>query len=73
MSITTSLSLTEREIQAAFRALIEYRRILELSAIRDSGIIRPEIDAVDSLSEKISLAFHYPPGVWTAPEIREAV
>jgi hypothetical protein len=73
MQTTTSLSLTEREIQAAFRALIEYRRILELSAIRDSGIIRPEIDAVDTLSEKISLAFHCAPGVWSAPEIREAV
>jgi hypothetical protein len=73
MQNMTSLSLTESEVQAAFRALIEYRRILELSAIKDSGIIRPEIDAVDSLSEKISLAFHYAPGVWSAPEIREAV
>jgi hypothetical protein len=62
MSTIAHLALTESEAQAAFRALIEYRRILKFSEIKDARIIRPEIDAVDSLSEKISLSFHYPAG-----------
>ena len=62
MDDTPTLSPTQREIQAAFRALIEYRRILKLSEIRDSVSVFEEIAAVDSLSEKISLAFHYPAG-----------
>lgn len=62
MPMIPNLSLTESEAQAAFRALIEYRRILKFSEIKDARLIRPEIDAVDSLSEKISLAFHYPAG-----------
>lgn len=61
-TVTTTLSLSEREVQAAFRSLIEYRRILVLSELRDSTPVFEEIAAVDSLSEKISLAFHYPAG-----------
>lgn len=59
---TTTLSLTDREVQAVFRGLIDYRRILKLSEIREASIVREEINAVDSVSEKISLAFHYPAG-----------
>ena len=63
MTVTnTTLSLSEREVQAAFRALIEYRRYLDLSAIRDAESVRTEIVAIDTLAEKISLAFHYPAG-----------
>ncbi len=68
MNDITALSLSGREVQAAFRALIEYRRILKLSEIKGSGLVRPEINAVDSLSEKISLAFHYPAGERNAIE-----
>lgn len=56
------LSLTEKETQAAFRSLLEYRRLLKFSELRDSGAVFGEIEAVDSLSHKISLAYHYPAG-----------
>jgi hypothetical protein len=58
-SIAT-IHLTEAECQAAFRSLIEYRRILKLSEIRDSMLITSELNAVDAISEKLSLAFFYP-------------
>ena len=57
---TAALHLTEAECQATFRALIEYRRILKLSEIKDSMLVNSEISAVDSISEKLSLAYFYP-------------
>jgi hypothetical protein len=56
-----TIHLTDAESQGVFRALIEYRRLLKLSEIRDSMLITSELNAVDSVSEKLSLAFFYPP------------
>jgi len=59
---TATLSLSESEVQCVFRALIEYRKSLDLSALRDSTYVFEEIAAADAVSEKISLNFHYPIG-----------
>lgn len=56
------LHLTDRETQAVFRALVDYRRILEASDLRDSSVVWVEILAVDSVSEKISLLYFWPAG-----------
>ena len=60
MKEIATLHLTPEESQAVFRSLIEYRRLLKLSEIRDSMLITSELNAVDSVSEKLSLAFFYP-------------
>ena len=57
---TFRLDLTEKEIQALFRAAIDYRRLLEFSALKDSTLVGAEMSHIDSVSEKISLSFHFP-------------
>ncbi len=54
------LPLTDREATTLFRSLLDYRRLLELSAIRDTVLVDAEIHIVDRLSERISLASFYP-------------
>lgn len=56
-----NLPLSASEAQTVFRALIDYRRILEASAIRDSALVRPEIDRVDAISERLSLGYFLSP------------
>lgn len=55
------LPLSPAEAQTVFRALIDYRRILQTSAIRDSALVRPEIDRVDVISERLSLGYFLSP------------
>lgn len=58
----TTIHLTDAEMMAVFRSLVDYRRALELSALRDSEIVGDEILAVDAVTEKIGLAFYFPVG-----------
>lgn len=54
----TSLALTEEEAQAIFRALLEYRNALQFSRWSDNPAVEKEIQCVDALSERVSLAFY---------------
>lgn len=65
-----TITLSSREAHAVFRALLEYRRLLSLSLLRErsEGLVQAEIARVDSVSEKISLADYFPQHVFGAHE-----
>lgn len=60
MPIIEALPLSDREAQALFRSLIDYRKTLQLSALYDSSLVREELAIVDRVSERISLNHFYP-------------
>lgn len=49
------LRLSDKEAQAVFRALLDYRKILTWSAIADTAVVQDEISFVDGVSERLSL------------------
>jgi hypothetical protein len=55
-----TLTLTPAESQALHRALCDYRKILEFSALRESTLVGAELTQVDNIEEKLSLQFFYP-------------
>lgn len=57
----TTLLLTAEESQTVFRALLEHRKALAFSRWSDNPAVEREIQCVDALSERLSLAFFYPP------------
>lgn len=57
----TTLTLTREESQTVFRALLEHRKALSWSRWADNPAVEQEIQCVDALSERLSLAFFYPP------------
>lgn len=62
--------LTEEESQAVFRALLDYGTALRHSRWAQSPVVEREIMCVDALSERLSMAYHYPP---PSPPIEETV
>lgn len=58
---TTPFPLTREESQTVFRALLEHRKALSWSRWADNPAVEQEIQCVDALSERLSLAFFYPP------------
>ncbi len=61
---TFDLRLSCREMQALFRSLIEYEKALRFSALRDSTLVGAELSHLQAVSEKVSLAFHYPASLY---------
>lgn len=55
-----NLALTDEECQVVFRALLEHRKALSFSRWSDSPAVEREIQCVDALSERLSLAHYYP-------------
>ncbi len=53
------LFLTERESQAVFRALVEYWKLLKYSELAGATVIIEEQQAVNAVSEKMSLLSFY--------------
>ena len=52
---TKPLHVSERDCLAIFRALLEYDRILQYSAISDSALVSAELHRVRDLQERINL------------------
>ena len=57
---TYELPINEKDCVALFRALLEYDKILRLSAIRDSVLVSAELYRVRDLQERLSLIHWYP-------------
>lgn len=55
------LALNEEESQTVFRALLDYRNMLRHSRWSGSPAVEREIVCLDALSERLSLAYQYPP------------
>ena len=54
------LVFTDVEVQTIWRSLIEYKRILDLSAVRDADLVQPEQERVAHVLDVVSLSFFYP-------------
>jgi len=57
---TYDFHIDERDCTSIFRALLEYDKILRLSAIRDSVLVSAELYRVRDLQERLSLIHWYP-------------
>ncbi len=59
---TAALPLTTAEADTLRHALIDYRKLLTLSAYAQLAeeIILPEVQRVDAIAEKLNLAIFYP-------------
>jgi hypothetical protein len=55
-----ALTINEKDCTALFRSLLEYDKILRLSAIRDSVLVSAELYRVRDLQERLSLIHWYP-------------
>ena len=52
---TKPLHISERDALSLFRALLEYDKILQYSAIADSALVSAELQRVRELQERINL------------------
>lgn len=67
-----TLELSDREALTLFRAALEYLNAMRLIAIAQTNegdeVVREEIERVDAICERISLAAYYPERLYAGPQ-----